>query len=208
MFRKTLAVIGTLAAVSASLMLGSATAEASVIPKNGGYHGVDHGHRNVSFSFSGNQMTHFMVGDQSFGGAHVSNGMWHETCHNGFCTKGSWTSDGHVTGYWRLGSSHTWVSWTAVHQVPAPPSIYHGPYSGVDHHGTRIHLRFDGHVRSFQIGHTSYGDASVNHTGHFAFCTHTVCVQGHFQDRTVVVGHWRHAGSHTWIPWDANAYAY
>ncbi|WP_395658989.1 hypothetical protein [Nocardioides sp.] len=201
--RRALAVLAALGAVTASLALSAPAAEASVIPKQGPYHGVDHAGRAVSFTFAGNQMTHFTVGGYTIGGAHVSNGMWHETCHNGYCTKGSWTSDGHVSGYWRHGSGH-WVHWTAGHQAP---TAYHGPYMGNDNHGTRIHFRFSGsHVTTFEVGHTSYGNFGVS-GGRFSGCQHGICVQGHWQDDYTVAGSWRRHDSSHWIGWTAHAYA-
>ena len=200
---RVLTALGAVVALLASLVLVAPSAQASVIPHHGTYSGVDHHGQSVSFSFAGTQMAHFTVSHHVIGGAHVSNAMWHETCHNGYCTKGQWTAPGHVSGYWRHGSG-SWVHFTATFQQP---SHYVGPYMGRDSHDLRIHFWFgSGRVTAFSVDGVSYGDFAVS-SGRFSGCQHGICVQGHSQDNYYVVGHWRpHSSSH-WINWTANAYA-
>ena len=110
---RLVAIVAAALALTAGLLVGSTTAQAaSVLPEPGHYLGHDHHARVITFSFSGNQMMHFRVNHHLIGGAHVSHGMWHETCHGGYCTKGMWTSDTHVSGAWRHGGG-TWVHFTA-----------------------------------------------------------------------------------------------
>lgn len=78
----------------------------AVLPYAGSYMGHDQYFRTVRFHFSGNQMTHFTVNGQSFGGAHVSGHHWPETCSNGRCTKGTWSDDVTVQGQWRDQNGH------------------------------------------------------------------------------------------------------
>src|SRR5690349_9298693 len=125
MLRKLLAVLAA-AACAAGLALtfspfaeagkGSASARAA-LPMHGAYAGVDHGGRIVSFMFSGNYMSHFTVKHTVIGGAHVGSDAWHETCHNGMCTKGMWVTDTHVTGFWRTANGH-WTSFSAWYEPP------------------------------------------------------------------------------------------
>lgn len=178
----------------------------NVVPHHGIYTGTDHAGRHVSFSFGNHtQLSHFTVGHLVIGGAHVSNGMWHETCHNGYCTKGQWTSDGTVAGFWRHGGSTSWTSWHASFNPPAPP--YTGTYLGRDHAGNAIHLSYGNHrVTGFKIGSTVIGDASVQNRT-FEVCHHQVCFKGHWQTDHYVVGSWRHVNSHAWTGWEAHAYA-
>jgi hypothetical protein len=183
----------------------SSAAQASVIPVVGTYGGVDHGGRPVSLSYNGVMVTHVTIGTLTIGGAHVSNGMWHETCHNGYCTKGQWITDKHVQGYWRHGSSSTWTPFTASTSVVTP---YVGPYMGRDRTNLSIHFRYhQGYVRAFTWDHNVIGDAQVMRDGSFSACTHTFCFKGHWQSDYDVAGEWRHASSSSWTTWDAHAYA-
>ncbi len=178
----------------------------NVIPHHGVYQGTDHGGRVVSFSFGNhNQLTHFTVGHLVIGGAHVSNGAWHETCHNGYCFKGQWVSDSVVHGAWRHGSSQSWTAFT-THFQPTPPP-YQGTYMGWDHHGTRIHLSYASHqVVGFRIGQTVIGNAHVSDR-RFEVCHQHVCFKGHWQTDHEVVGSWRPATGSTWVGWEAYAYS-
>jgi hypothetical protein len=131
--------------------------------------------------------------------------MWHETCHNGYCFKGQWVSDTHVTGSWRHGGSSTWTAWSASVAPAIRP--YTGTYMGSDHRGLRVHLSFhSGHVRAFTLDHNPVGDAAV-HGGAFDVCHRTVCFKGHWESDYLVVGSWRYSNSHVWNPWEAYAYA-
>jgi hypothetical protein len=216
MIRKLLAATAALLFVAGFGVATSGTATAgdggaamrSVIPHHGVYNGTDAGHRHVSFTFGGahgNQMTHFTVGHQVFGGAHVSNGMWHETCHNGFCTKGQWTSDGHVTGAWRHGGQ-AWTTFTVSYNPPAHP--YTGSYMGRDHRaGKSIKFSFkNNHVVEFKLDGHVVGNAQVA-TRHFETCHGNVCFKGHWQSEHEVVGSWRQANGHDWIGWEAWAFS-
>jgi hypothetical protein len=185
---------------------GGAAVRQSVIPHHGVYNGVDQHNRHISFTFGGthsNEMTHFTVGHQVIGGAHVSNGMWHETCHNGMCTKGQWTSDGHVTGAWRHGGSHTWTTFTASFNPPAHP--YAGTYAGRDHRQLSIRFSFSNNrLVDFTLDHNVHGSAAVTNR-HFETCFRTICIKGHWQTQYDVVGSWRYVNSHEWNAWDAFA---
>jgi hypothetical protein len=186
---------------------GGAAQRQSVIPHHGTYHGTDQHGRNVSFTFGGahsNEMTHFSVAHLVIGGAHVSNGMWHETCHNGYCTKGQWTSDGHVSGSWRPGGG-TWTTWSASFNPPSHP--YTGTYVGRDHRQLSVHLSYrPGTLVDFKLDHNVLGSAPVT-LRHFDTCFQHVCIKGHWQTDHEVVGQWRYANSHEWIGWEAYAYS-
>src|SRR5690349_16120223 len=93
------------------------TAQRSLVPVHGEYHGLDHQQRTISLSYSGHEVKHFKVGSHTIGGAHVGgSSAWHETCHNGWCFKGHWQSDTHVTGFWKAPQGH-WVPWAADIQI-------------------------------------------------------------------------------------------
>ena len=104
---------GSVPAASAAAPAAPAAPALSVLPNSGSYTGVDHAGRTITFTFGGNQMSHFMTNHQVVGGAHVSNGMWHETCHNGICAKGHWENDTTVVGLWRYSNSNHWRQWEA-----------------------------------------------------------------------------------------------
>jgi hypothetical protein len=180
----------------------------SVIPHHGTYTGADQDGRHVSFSFGGthgNQMTHFTVGHQVIGGAHVSNGAWHETCHNGLCTKGMWQTNGHVTGAWRHGGSHTWTTFTATSNAVDHP--YTGTYMGRDHRNLSIRFSYSGgHLMHFTLDHNVIGSAPVTNR-QFSACHGTICFQGRWQTAHQVVGSWRYTNSHEWNAWEAYAFA-
>jgi hypothetical protein len=200
--------LATTGSGAASAVPGVPTARAaaavSVIPHHGSYAGVDHHGRMVTFSFNGNQVAHFAVNHQVLGGAHVSNGAWHETCHNGMCTKGMWSTDGHVTGSWRSGGG-TWTSFTASSSPRITP--YSGTYLGSDHSGLSIHFSFgNGFLRGFRVDHNHVGDAAAG-SGKFETCHQTICFKGHWETEYMVVGSWRHANSSQWRPFEAYAYA-
>lgn len=201
-----LCVAGFGVATSGTAVAGGGAAQRSVLPHHGTYNGTDQHGRHVSFTFGGahsNQMSHFTVGHQPFGGAHVSHGMWHETCHNGWCTKGQWTSDRHVTGSWRQGGSHTWTTFTATFNPPSHPS--QGHYAGQDHRQLRITFSLSSsQVVHFTLDHNVIGSATVTNR-HFDVCHHRVCFKGHWQTDHYVVGAWRYASSHEWNGWEATA---
>lgn len=202
---RLLAVIGALLLLTAGLLSVAPAAQASVLPAHGSYHGVDHGSRTVSFTFSGNQMMHFSLDSQVIGGAHVSNGAWHETCHNGMCTKGMWVTDKHVTGYWRASGGH-WVSFSATLQQSNP---YKGTYMGSDIHHASISFTYGhGYLTSVVIAGGHFPNVPVTH-GHFSTCHSGVCFQGHWQDDYEVVGHWstHHAGTVYSFSWTARAFS-
>jgi hypothetical protein len=84
MLRKLLAALAALIVTTGLTLAYTSGADArSVLPAEGNYAGVDHSGRMVTLSFGGNYMSHFTVGHKVIGGAHVSKGAWHETCHGG-----------------------------------------------------------------------------------------------------------------------------
>ncbi len=88
-------------ALLVALAFAATTAAASTIPYTGPYLGEDAHHRTITFSYSRTRgMYDFRVNHHLIGGAHVSGGRWHHTCHNGYCTRGQWSHDFMVTGYW------------------------------------------------------------------------------------------------------------
>jgi hypothetical protein len=205
MIRKIVTVVAALACAAGLSFVSAGSASASVLPTPGSYNGVDH-HRNlVSFSYNGNQISHFKVGHVTIGTAHISNGAWHERCADGYCFKGHWQTQTHVVGFWRHGGSHEWTSFSAYTTAIQP---YTGSYSGRDHTGLRIHFTYShGHLRGFTWDHNLIGDAAVDHAGYFNVCHRSLCFKGHWQSDYYVVGEWRHVHDHTWRPWDANAYS-
>ncbi|GAW50189.1 MULTISPECIES: hypothetical protein [unclassified Nocardioides] len=81
----------------------TAPAARAALPYEGHYRGMDQHHRTVTFTYTrAHGMTNFRVGHQSFGGAQVSGGRWHHTCHHGYCTRGQWHHDFYVTGHWNV----------------------------------------------------------------------------------------------------------
>jgi hypothetical protein len=201
MLRKLLTVAAALVA-TAGLGLAAAPAQASVIPHHGEYKGHDASHpaRTVSFTYSGTQMSHFTINHQVFGGAHVSHGAWHETCHNGFCTKGQWTSDGVVRGAWRHGGGH----WTSF-EVHYERSIAHhrGTYIGRDQHGKGVNVHLSAHNAVTwtldQVGTVT----GTMHNNRVEACNHTMCFRGHWQHEHEIVGSWWHKNSpHHVVAWD------
>jgi hypothetical protein len=115
MLKRTVAVIIT------ALVLGVAggaiaeSASATIIAKEGHYSGHDHNGNHIGFSYSRQHgMSHFTIGYSfTIGGAHVSNAMWHETCHGGYCTSGAWHNSTYVSGHYRHGGSSHKVAWSA-----------------------------------------------------------------------------------------------
>jgi hypothetical protein len=203
--RKLASVLAALACAAGLSVATIPAAQAAVIPVHGAYDGVDHHQRQVSFSFNGTTINHFRVGSLTIGTAHVSNGMWHETCGGGYCFKGQWITDTHVQGFWRHGGSHEWTSWSASTMQIRP---YVGSYMGSDHTGLRIHFTYsNGSLRAFTWDHNHIGDARVAPDGSFNVCHPTFCFKGHWQSDYYVVGEWRHASQSTWHTWDANAYS-
>lgn len=204
-----LLVAGGLAVGGSGLASTAATTTAhasamSVLPHSGSYSGVDHHGRMITFTFGGNYMSHFMVNHTLIGGAHVSNGMWHETCHNGLCTKGAWLTDSHVQGSWRTGGG-TWVHFDA--RVAPPVVPYAGTYMGRDHSGLSIHLAYHGgRITTFKADHNEVGAGAVS-GGRFEYCGNGICVKGHWESDYTVVGLWRFANSTHWRQWEAYAYA-
>ena len=207
-FGTALAVILCLAAVS---LAAPAQAKSGVLPTGGSYSGMDHHGRTITFHFNGsNQISSFYVNSTLIGDshskhtAHTSGGAWHETCHNGYCTKGTWQTDFYVVGYWR-GPTGSWTPFTA--SVPQPP--HRGSYMGTDHGGADIHLTYNGtHVHSFSVsGHLVFPTVQVTQGSWSEVCSHDGwCYRGHFQGANTVVGEWRTRGS-VWHAWEAYAYA-
>lgn len=206
MIRKLMAAAAAVLTAATLSLVAQAPAQATVLPSSGTYSGTDAHGRHVSLSFGNhNQMSHFTVAHQVFGGAHVSNAMWHETCHNGFCTKGAWVNDSEIHGAWRQGGGH-WTTWT-VRFNGAPTATHHaGPYNGVDHTGLRIAFGYTAShgVVSFKLDHNLIGNAPVRN-GFFDTCHHQVCIKGHWQTSRYVVGSWRFANSSHWTAWEARA---
>jgi len=93
----------------------TSSANATIIPKEGHYSGHDHNGNHIGFSYTKQHgMSHFTIGYHfTIGGAHVSNAMWHETCHGGYCTSGAWKHSGEVQGHYRHGGSHHRVAYIA-----------------------------------------------------------------------------------------------
>jgi hypothetical protein len=205
MLRKLTAAVAALFVVAGFGLAAAAPAQAKgVLPVHGSYTGKDHANRHISFTFSGNQITKFTVGHHVIGGAHVSHGMWHETCHNGYCTKGQWQLDFHVVGYWRNPGGH-WTAFSA--SAPQPPQ--QGDFMGRDHQGNFVHVSFNGtRVHDFTIeGYGDFPDAHVSHGAWHETCSHAGwCYRGRFQGPHTVVGEWRTRGS-VWHAWEAHAYS-
>jgi hypothetical protein len=205
MLRKLTAAAAVLFCVAGLGLAAVAPAQAkSVLPTHGSYTGKDHADRKITFTFSGNHMSHFTVGSHLIGGAHVSNGMWHETCHNGYCTKGQWQLDFHVVGYWRTPGGH-WTAFSA--NAPQPP--HQGDFMGRDHQGNFVHVSFHGsRVHDFTVeGYGDFPEAHVSHGAWHETCSHAGwCYRGRFQDAHTVVGEWRTRGS-VWHAWEARGYS-
>ena len=112
----TVLVAALVLGVAGGAMASTASAN-TIIPREGHYSGHDHNENHIGLSFGHQtQMNHFTI-DYSFtiGGAHVSNAMWHATCHNGYCTSGAWVNKTTIQGhYWHGGSPHHKVAY-AVH---------------------------------------------------------------------------------------------
>ncbi|GAA4749270.1 hypothetical protein GCM10023350_37930 [Nocardioides endophyticus] len=206
MLRKVMAVLAAIAITTGLTMVVTSGADAkSVLPAHGNYAGVDHSGRMVTLSFSGNYMSHFTVGHKVIGGAHVSTGAWHETCHGGFCTKGMWVTDNHITGSWREGGG-SWTHFSVYLEQPIKP--YVGTYMGRDHSGLKVHLSFgSGKISAFTLDHSNRGNIPVTH-GKFETCLPSICVKGHWQSEYEVVGSWRPANGSHWSTFDAYAYAF
>jgi opacity protein-like surface antigen len=208
MLRKLLAVLAAVACIgglaAAQSPVAVAKEQRSVLPSHGNYVGVDAHGRIVSFSFSTNYMSHFTVSNAVIGGAHVGSSAWHETCHNGMCTKGMWVTDTHVQGSWRHGGG-AWVHFSANYQPPVMP--YVGPYMGDDHAGLSVRFAYrHGMIVGFELDHSNRGDISVSN-GRFDTCLRSICVKGHWQSDYSVVGAWRAVGSNQWFQWEVHAYA-
>jgi hypothetical protein len=212
MLRKLTAAVAVLLCVAGFGLAATAPAQAtSVLPTHGSYTGNDHASRTIRFHFSGNQLSGFYVGSQLIGDhhtkhtAHVSGGMWHETCHGGWCTKGHWQTDFHVVGSWRNPQGH-WTPFSA--SVPPPP--HRGDFMGTDHQNNSVHVTFNGHqVHDFTVnGHGGFPSATVSNGAWHEVCSHTnLCFKGHFMNNSTLVGQWRHRGG-TWHSWEAYAYSY
>ncbi len=211
MIRKLCAIVTAALCVVGLAVATSAPAQANVVPRHGGYSGVDYASRAVTFSFDGTQITHFTVGSGYgafvLGTAHVTNGMWHETCGADYCFKGSWTTDNHVSGFWRHGRSQSWVGWSATYYPVA--SIYRGSYMGRDHHHLSVHLTYNGgYITGFALDHHAFsGNVRVTN-GTFDHCYATLCIKGRWEDDYRVVGQWRpFPNGSSWTGWEARAYA-
>ena len=215
MLRKLLAVIAAVACAVAAAVAFSPLAEAggggttapaarAALPTHGTYSGVDHHGRIISFTFSGSYMGHFTVSRTVIGGAHVGSTAWHETCHNGMCTKGTWVTDTHVSGYWRQ-SGGSWVAFSAwVHPAFSP---YQGSYMGHDATGLRVHFSYRGGIHNLTLDHNNHGAVPVSPNGTFDVCLASICVKGQWQTDYEVSGSWRPKNGSHWTQWDAYAYA-
>lgn len=206
MIRKICSILVAMLCIAGFTIASSSTADAahSVIAKRGAYMGMDHYGNVVRFHFSGNDISNFYVGSQSFGGAYVGSDAWHERCNNGWCFKGHWVTSSYVVGEWRHGSSHEWHAWSA--SIPSP---YVGRYMGKDHQGNDVKMGFNGsHVHGFTInGYGDFPSVMVQADGYWhETCSHHWCYRGHFEDDYFVVGEWRTPGS-VWHPWEARAFA-
>jgi hypothetical protein len=201
-------VVGTAFAFSplAEAGQGGATqapAARAALPMHGTYSGVDHAGRVISFTFSGNYMSHFTVNHTVIGGAHVGSNAWHETCHNNMCTKGVWVTDTHVTGSWRHGNGH-WVHFSAwLHPSVTP---YQGSYMGRDHTGLSVRFSYRNGIHNLTLDHNSHGSVTVTN-GRFETCLATICVKGQWQTEYEVAGSWRPRSGTHWTQWDAHAFA-
>ena len=150
-------------------------------------------------------MSNFTVGGHKIGGAHVSSGAWHETCHGGYCTKAHWQLDFHVVGYWRTPSGH----WTAFSASTTQPP-HQGDYMGMDHANRSVRVSFNGTtVHNFRIdGIGTFANAHVSGGAWHETCnSHNLCYRGRFDGSNTVVGEWRHRGG-TWVAWEAYAFAF
>jgi len=97
----------------------ASTASASSVAQEGHYSGHDHNGNHIGLNYSyQHHMNHFTIGySLRIGGAHVSNAMWHATCHNGYCTSGAWVSSTKIQGHWwHGGSPHHKIAYS-VHWV-------------------------------------------------------------------------------------------
>ncbi|MEP9363150.1 hypothetical protein ABLE68_09315 [Nocardioides sp. CN2-186] len=212
MIRKLSAIVTAALCVVGLAVATSAPAQANVVPSHGGYAGVDHGARPVTFSFNGTQITHFTVGSGHsalvIGTAHVTNGMWHETCGGGYCFKGGWTTDNHVSGFWRHGGSHSWVSWTATYHPVTSFTPFGGSYMGRDHRQLSVHLTYRGGFITGFTWDSNHFSGNVRVTnGKFEHCYSNFCIKGTWEDETRVVGQWRYPNSTQWTGWEMQAYA-
>jgi hypothetical protein len=100
-----LVLLATMAGGAATTSSAATASAASVLPYEGPYMGMDAHHRTITFSYSRSRgMYDFRVNHHLIGGAHVAGGMWHHTCHNGYCTRAQWHHDFYVTGYWNNAS--------------------------------------------------------------------------------------------------------
>lgn len=206
MIRKFVALAAALVCAAGLSLAGVGAATASVVPVVGSYNGVDHHSRAVSFSFNGTSISHLVIGHITIGATHVGNdGQWDETCGGGYCSKGHWITETHVTGYWRVGGSHTWTSFDASTTAFRP---YVGTYMGRDHSGRSIHLSYaNGILHAFTWNGQNLGSVHVDSTWHFSGSHNGTCFRGHWQTATYVVGEVRSCHVTHGTPFDANAYS-
>lgn len=182
----------------------SAVAERATIPKKGEYLGLDHQGLVITMRYDGSQITSFYVATLNFGNAHVGTGdSWDERCNNGLCFSGRWVSPTEVVGRWRRGGDRTYHVWSA--RTPSGPSYFQGSWRGFDHHGSEVHVRWNGtHLSSFTInGFGDFPSTTVDAHGYWnETCSRDWCYRGHFVTDDEIVGEWRTPGS-TWYAWEA-----
>lgn len=199
--------VGAEAEAPSSPKAQAPTAERSVVAVHGSYTGWDQAQRAISFTYSGNQVSHFRVGSHTIGGAHVDgSAQWHETCHNGWCFKGHWVSDTEVVGFWKAPQGH-WVPWNAF--VPMPRTNFQGNYSGFDHRSGSVRMtRHNDFVQHFTADRHTFPSVRVDSRGAWGeTCSHSHCYSGHWQDDYHVVGYWWRKSDGHKVAWEAHAYS-
>ena len=112
--------------VLAAMFLGAggfatASASASVVPKEGHYSGHDNHGNKVGFRYSkAHGMNHFTLDySHQIGGGAVAGSHWGESCHVGYCTSGTWSNSTTVHGHFTNSRTKVTFFWTA-HWVRNP----------------------------------------------------------------------------------------
>ena len=189
MLRKLLAVLAAIAVTTGLTMAVTSGADAkSALPAHGSYSGVDHAGRMVTFSFSGNYMSHFTVGHKVIGGAHVGSGARGTrpaTAASAPRACGSPTPTSPAPGARAAAPGRT-----SRRTLDPPMTIqpYVGTYMGRDHTGLKVHLTFShGRINNFTLDHSNRGSIPVTN-GKFETCLQSICVKGHWQSEYEVVG--------------------
>ncbi len=206
MIRRLAAVLAALVCLAASGLAAAPAQARTVTPRQGSYVGADQQGRHVAFSLvHASRLWLFTLNGHHFvGGAPVSGSTVPETCHDGVCFKGQWTSETTASGAWRYAGSSTWTAWQALYtELPAP---HVGSYRGVDHSGRQVQLTFDGTLVTVRIGDHIMVATSVRYRT-FEVCHPHVCIRGRWNAVTYVVGSWRLPSSSTWTAWEAHAHS-